>query len=778
MKGELFINNIRIDLSENIPVPMSFSIADIKEPEKRKRNYTKQIKLPGTKRNKSFFSSTYQLSLSSLESNTIGFEFDPTQKYPAVYVEDGDIIFIGLVQLMNVTINNKNYEFNISLYSNFVDLFQSLRDIKVSELGWSEYDHILSITNISNSWATSVIKNGVATANFTAGVPDGFGYVYPLADYGYSGNLRDYLTNNIYPHIFIREFMVKCFALAGLTISGDFIDSELLKRLVFGFGGGEKINLNPADVANRKASYDATGTFSEDITYSWYDYSNINNVYFYHYNYSKRLKIFDSSWSATTINVDPMLQFDETTGDFTVGRQGNYSMTFTGDVNITAPFTSSTNLRLLKNGALIANMIVTAASGVVTFDSTANFTANAGDIISIELVIGINKTFILSTLPEDQPTYTFGIADSGGWTFEMKSLGGQTVDGDNIYIANYIPDMKASELLSDIILAFNLYVDDPDLQGVCKVEPLEDFYFGANIFDDFTPLVDNSKEIKIYPSSQIKGKNYLFKFAEDNDFWNKYYRDTYGLGYGDKNYQVQSTFEKGERVYQLHFSQTIPVQVPGTNIVIPTIISKDETTGAVKPFKGKPRVYIYSGLRNSASWKLRNSATPGTFNTYTSYPCINHLDDVDSPTFDFNFEIPPYLQWSNANFVNINLFSENHEKFVREVTGKDSKILDVYIKADKSHVKPQSFRRFANIDGVRFRKNEISDYNGNGEETTKFELVRIVEGSRRRPIPILLPKDPGNVPRGSGGTNTVLKPRPVLAGGKNTVSINSPTKYG
>lgn len=760
MKGRLTINNVLIDISDDMPVPLSYSIADVKEPQNRKRNYSKNIKLPGTKRNKAFFSSTYSLSLSAIENATVGFDFDPTQQVPATYSEDGENIFIGMCRLQSVTIEDKNYFFNIVLMTNMVELFSLLKDIKVSELDWSEYDHTLSITNIENSWATSVVQNGSPVANFSGGVPDAFGYLYPLADYGYSGNLRDYKTNNIFPHIYFREIMTKCFALVGQTIVGNFIDSERFKRFVLGFGGGEKQNVNAADVLLRKAEYTATGAFSEEITYSWFDTPFLsiggNILYQYNYNYTKILKISDNFWSGTTLVVDALSQFDETTGEFTIAKQGNYQLLFTGDVDFTSDIGlfSGVSLRVIRNGADLGYISFTNNTGISTLNGSINLSLNVGDVVSLVFKIGVNKIVTSPTLPEGMPTYTIGIANSGTWTFELRSLGGVPIDGDSIYLSNYIPEMKCVDFVNGVILAFNLYVDDADVNGEVKIEPLDDFYLGSNVFDDMTQLLDHSREQKILSSSQIKGKNYIYKFLEDNDYYNQNYRSKFSRGYGDKNFQVQSTFEKGERVFQLPFAQTVPVGVPGTNIVIPTIITYDENTGVVTPFKGKPRAFIYSGLRPSDSWVLRNSAVTSTFNTYTSYPCINHLDDLDNPTFDFNFELPIYLQWSNASYVNINMFSEYHEKFLKEITGKDSKIFQAYYKLNKSHIKPQSFRRFAMINGVLFRKNEIVDYNGNGEETTYMELVRIVEGSRRRLIPILVPQDLTNDLISDGGNNS------------------------
>lgn len=66
MIGLLVVDGTELDLSERVPFPLNYSIADAKEPQKRKRNYSKEIVLPGTQKNLSFFSSTYQLALSTV----------------------------------------------------------------------------------------------------------------------------------------------------------------------------------------------------------------------------------------------------------------------------------------------------------------------------------------------------------------------------------------------------------------------------------------------------------------------------------------------------------------------------------------------------------------------------------------------------------------------------------------------------------------------------------------------------------------------------------------
>jgi hypothetical protein len=99
---QIFINGIELDLDRNVHFPLTFSLSDIQEPNKRKRNSSKTIDMPGTRNNNLFFDSAYDLHLVDLETN-VGFNFDPTIRYPAKVLRSGTIIFLGSARLEKVT---------------------------------------------------------------------------------------------------------------------------------------------------------------------------------------------------------------------------------------------------------------------------------------------------------------------------------------------------------------------------------------------------------------------------------------------------------------------------------------------------------------------------------------------------------------------------------------------------------------------------------------------------------------------------------------------------
>jgi hypothetical protein len=66
-----FLQNVRsgetlaLDLYEGVDIPLNYTILDIRQPEKRKTNFSKTIVLPGTKNNNRIFNHIYEIGADS-----------------------------------------------------------------------------------------------------------------------------------------------------------------------------------------------------------------------------------------------------------------------------------------------------------------------------------------------------------------------------------------------------------------------------------------------------------------------------------------------------------------------------------------------------------------------------------------------------------------------------------------------------------------------------------------------------------------------------------------
>lgn len=156
-----------IDLTEDIDVPITYSIADIKDPSKRNAAYSKTVTIPGTKNNNKYFTHIFEISGDGT--------YNPNKKVSAVVIIDGIELFNGICQLKTINrirngLNNYNLiTYEIVLLGKLADAFYLLGDTLLSDLDFSEYDHVYNITNQRDSWYTQIQKNGANYVNSVNG---------------------------------------------------------------------------------------------------------------------------------------------------------------------------------------------------------------------------------------------------------------------------------------------------------------------------------------------------------------------------------------------------------------------------------------------------------------------------------------------------------------------------------------------------------------------------------------------------------------------------------
>lgn len=741
MIGILTANKKQLDLDTSIAIPRNYSIADGKEPNKRKRSFSKTISLPGTANNMRFFSSTYQMSLSTVGGTSdAGFNYDPTIRVDASYTKGANVEFRGLLQLNQVVVApDGSYSFEVTLFSNMVDLYLALGDMKVSELGWGEYNHSLTRTNVKNSFATSVKKNGVDTSNFSGGEPLAFGYHYGLVDYGYTRTApKTFKTNDIVPLVYAKEVLTKCMQVASIGFTSIFLNTTTFRRLLLGWGGGEKTSISPAEVANRRTKF--TGTYTKTLNLGGFAYRDVDGLYYASFATFNQFSNVNTGtgFTATVVN-DFYQQYELSAGQVTIERTGTYKLVVSELLSAALNIGTMTYVRgsgnisiiILKNGSF--NGLGSASNqnapgfGNVNANLTYNFDLTAGDVIEVRIQVSSNLTYRLSGGADTLQPLILTLTSSN-FSFDLTSVQTTLNDGSTVELSRFIADIKAADFMTGIITAYNLYMSDPDIDGICTIEPLTQFYRPTNEFDDWTQLVDHSQPETIKPASTIEGKRYNFKWAEDNDYDNKRYRDKFGIGYGDFTYQVPSTWQKGDRDYVLPFAQTIPTDQLSP-LIVPRIISVDETTQIVKPYKGKPRLYLWNGLK-TGKWRLTN-VVPTSFEDLSTFPAVHHFDNYQAPTFDLNWGLPQELQYSTSVVTNKNWWSQFHEIFIKEITGKDSKLVNLFVRLNSNMIANLDFSKLKMINGVLFRLNEIKDYDSNVSESTEVELLKIIAANNK-----------------------------------------------
>jgi hypothetical protein len=702
-----------LDLVEGVATPLNYSISDIREPNTRKRNFSKEIVLPGTSNNMEFFKGSFNFTLSGS-----GAFFDPTIQVNAELFKDDFVVMRGLIQLKSVTVNNGSVTFQVLIYSEAVDVFLTLSNIKVSELDWSAYTHTLNKTNISNTWATS----------------NGSGYYYPMIDKGNRPSNLVWRTTDFVPYVYLREAFIKCFEFAGVGISGSFVNSARFSQVLFGYGGGELVSIPDSVAAGRQvqlSNIQMLGTFNPNFVF-------FNGVDF---NLSYNIPVNNSLISAAT-EIDALNQW--VNGIFTAQYSGQYNFTFNlNNVNFTFPTPIngsgvSAALRIFRNNQFSQDIPITWSpfnpvtgielnfSGIqpITLDLTT------GEQIRTEIIISINSNLNMSLSIND--TTIAGVIQ-----FDFVSTG--ISDGDDVVINRFIPDMTCADLVMNTFRQFNLYMTDIS-EDTVEILPFPNFYNPTNQFDDWSELVDLGKDIIVKPAANEYGKRVKFTFAEINESDAVTYFDRWAKRYGDYIHNQGSYYAKDDKEIKLGWGTIIPYNIPADNInqlIAPRFYIQDGVNQKV--CKAVARVMNRLPQQSIASgWTFQNAAETSPTNP-TTYPLVHHFNSLGNPTFDLNFMLVDELFYVATIATTVNSFSEYYFDMINEIVSPESKLVTLFVRLTPKDIKNLNFKRLKMIDGALFRLNKIIDFDTEIQATTKVELIKVLRARNSGRVQLTLP---------------------------------------
>ena len=758
MAGELFINDRLVDLDQSIPFPLTFNISDIKDLTARKGNKSKTIKLPGTRRNHELMLSVFTLSsidkISDDESDFV--DFDPSIKATAKYYQNGLLEFNGVAQLMECTLSNGVWTFDMTLVSDTIDYIARLQKIKVNELGWSEYNHALSLVNQQNSWSGLIEENGSPAYVYSSPDWDGRGYYYGLIDYGYTRPTPStFGVEHIPPQVFVYEVLEKAFAYAGITWTSTFMESQLFKRLLLAYAGGDLPTIDSTQSNNDSAfTTEANNAGSGAIIKGTVQQYGSGIAFM---NDLTLIDNYDCTVNQDNINqlqtTSPVLFVSATEGLVTVNYVGDHDITWTtnaaliyGDYNV--------RLAIFKNGILISNDVI--YQGVLEGVGNGHSLTFTFDYSrQINLLINDALTF--------KVTYNLLAAQglvTNGLTFITTEIISNTADlnitrdtqtlsaGGTVNLAAFLPDMTCDVFLKGIITAFNLFIKpsvaDP---SIVEIEPLNDFYNAAGDAIDWTYKIDKSKDLTVTPTINFAAKNYKFNFEQDDDYFNTKYSDDVQKQYGQFLIQSQSQFATDDASFKLPFSQKLLARIPEdspssfTDLIVPRsfqIKTNEDGTSTMEKKKGKPFIVQLGDLR-AGVWEHRSET--GVDDNLTDYPYVGHLDSIDSPSFDFNFGVPDFVFWSTSVYTTNNLYIY-HEKFIKELVSRFGKQLTCSAMLAPEDINALDFKNLINIDGIVYRLQKVSDYDSGKNTSTQIELIRIIEGEGIQTTIVVPPFDP------------------------------------
>lgn len=695
-------------------MPLNFSIADIREPDRRNTSFSKTIKIPGTKTNNLLFSNIFDINKVVLSNNSgLNFtpDFNPNLKADAIVYIDTLEQFKGIAQLLQINVNEEHIEYEIILLGSLKNIIAEFGDKKLTDINLSVYDHTWNKAVIKNSWVNTITINGIPTISDM-----GVGYVYPMIDYALTDG-STYDVEHFFPAIYLKTYIDKMFSDAGFTYQSNFFTSDFFKRLIIPYNGLPELKLTDEE-ANARQFRVAT---SENQTISNLSYPNTDGI----------LPVLFPN--ETGINYDGNDIID--LGIATIPATGKYKFYVSLDLEVS--FTGITGggliyyaLILYKNGLTVLNPDdfnvavphIPSSPSTQSDDRTVSYNLEATDFVmgdTVRVFLRITNQVIGSDVD---------VTILPGSTFSNEFVNGTLTEGEVMDISRVIPkNVLQKDLFTSIVKMFNLYIEpDKDLPTKLLVEPRNDFYSG-NITVDWSDKLAVNMPIEIRPVGELQGNEYRFAYKPDSDFYNKDYTEKTDEVYGEHTFDVINDFQKSKKETTVVFSPTPMIGRNENDRVIPFFVQKDEqqstvNTNVFNPKETNIRLLYYGGELDCDDWTFTSN---GGGTTETTYPYAGHFDHPDLPTLSINFGIPLLVYFSSTIGTDNTLFNKYWKQFIEEITDKDSKLLTAYFHLKPTDILKLNFKNYVFFDGAYCILNKIIDYDFVNNELTKVELLKI-----------------------------------------------------
>ena len=731
---KIVLPNGVLDVSENLALPITFSVGDIRDLSSRKGTFSKTVTLAGTKNNNDLLGHYYDVNI---QAGT----FNLNTLTKCQVIQNGvPILDEALLQLVSVSKlqTNTRYEdevtYEVLIKDSRAEFFTAITNANLTDLDFSDLDHVFSSTNIAGSFSNTVV--------------DGYKYVMP-----YIIN-NDYNANDFKPAIYAKTYFDRIFAVAGFTYTWNELNSAHFDKLLIPYNGDK----NNQDYEDYRV--EATNTW----TTSYVQPTGYNNTF---------EELIDSGWSELT---DTQNIFNPTTGEYSTpfstnalaGENYSYGLTIGG--TITLENTSGGNARLRTPGTFLdfgykkyrvyarvqvagnTNAIIVYGSSVIvnyftgsplpngnttilSFSDTLTIPAvvngvifgiNASDIQILEIGVEIYPVYSYTDdtqLPYNTLWYTFSgttlapvnvVLDLISINMVILPSNNVQVIGSTLNINQYVPkEIKQSDFVKSILQMYNLYIEQDVNNPYNLILRHRDEYYDSGVEKDWSRKLAKDKDQQLIFLPDLTNKKLKLTYAPDTDEFNTMYTQATSEIYGQLEYTFDNEYVKDVSTQELIFSPT-PVYLTSFGAYVPAIIGASPNTNI--------RILYDGGLQSCQPFDILDFGTTGEFGL-TDYPMLGHFDNALTPSFDINFGTNDFYFYEPISLTSNNLYNLYWRRTVNQINV--GKMLIAYFDLTELDIQSLKLNDKIYIDNSWWNINKIQDYNGNQRQLTKVELISI-----------------------------------------------------
>ena len=732
---------IEYDVSyiDEIPISFNFLISDIRNPDKKNASFSKTITFPGTKDINKFFELIWKSNIS------LNY-FNPNKKCDIYYYVNSVLQFKGDLQLIKINVDDSTGEvvYECSCKGTIGNVFTKIGDSLLSDLNFNRFGHLLTKTNVKDSWATQIQEYSLPVA-FALGN----GYVYPLINNGATAysNLpteNNFSLKSFRPALYKKTILDQIFLQAGYTYTSTFFNSTFYKsQIVYSTNSNQK--KTQYQLAQNQFYAGLTTTLSTPVLNTAlipFTYQRI----FANTNPTNYQTILFNDTSTAPYN-DAGSHYSSATGFFTQSSIINYKAgaTLVLDVVITAsdPLAyyatiASFDLDILIDGAPPAIQTYSIASFVnqVLVGTTPNLqitvinpstTVGPGGPLFVQFALkNINYTLYKNdgTTKITGGTSTVTANIKAGSEFYANYENQNITEGDIVNLDDTLPiNIKQIDWLMSEFKLHNLYmVQDKTNEYNYFIEDRNNFYSGSV---DWSDKRDYSMKREVLPIGELDFLRYELAYKEDADYYNDKYQNDYLETFGKHIEYVDNDFLNQTKDVSVIYSATPLVGNDVNGLVIPYILKNDN--GVIGSIGANIRSLYYGGLipLKFGNWTIHFISGS---ETYTTYPFAGDCDNPYNPTLTLNWDTPRevYYTYQQATYTDNNLYNRFYSKMINQLTDKNSKIERRYYNLTAHDIKNFDFRNAIWDDGY-YLVNAIKDYNFMKPQSTMVELLKLTE---------------------------------------------------
>lgn len=772
-----------LTIDKEIPLSLTFSVAEIQDISKKNSSSSKTVSIVGVGETNVLLGNLFDL-------NVTNSTFNINKKVDCIVYVNGSINLRGYFQLQsvkkvapNVATGDEQIEYTGQIFENKVSLLDSFGAGFLHDLDFSAYNHIYSGDTIL-----------AASANTPVNV-----YCYPQM---YS-SVNAYTIEDYRPAIFVTSYLDALFKSANKSYTMTPAHKAFINKLIIPYNG-DYPTITEEDRTNRefKSSISAvtfplvytngpTGAtstiptsfvvpYNDDSSIVAGNFDNGNNYNVNTYTYtvpdlgdydfafalegSFKISAATDGWlfpdqpgfgsyvgngsfgfqtpiqyriiknNTNTIAYGSIPIFFPTRPNaLFAGSQYAPGPDISGGTQYDIPFTISTSipaLNLFPGDTLkvtldIINAIPTYYDGGTVFGTWTGLTnwsnQSYGSVFDPNGLPAPNKKV------DVRAEYIISSNTSINNYFRNYAHSSNVLDGQVIQLNKFIPqNIKKKDFFSSLVSLFNWYItQDPENESNFHIYTRDEFY-DTNDYVDWSNKIDRSSEINVTFLGELQNKKLKLQYSEGKDLLNQQYKLESSFLYSEQQIEFDNDFITGEKVIKVIFEST-PLTKDAGNKVVSYIDTQAPKTGIRILYLGDmlpcdPFTFKY----------LKNGAF--VTETKTAYKYAGHFDNPYVPVLDLSFGSNIFLFYREFETVTNNtLFNIFYYNYITQINS--GKLLTASFNLNDVDIANLDFRKkiWIKSEDSYFILNKVENYDPVVKNKTKVQLIKIDSGLQNKP---------------------------------------------